>query len=96
MRRFLTTLSILLVATTVCASQTIWVKYRDTPVDLDYFEYQDTSESSWINGTWYDGENDYLIINLKGINYHYCGSNFLGKYITNGEQFFHRRKGRNV
>jgi len=73
MKKLLSALSILLIATVVYAGQTVSVKYRDTPVDLNYFENQETSQSSFINGIWYDAENDYLIINLNDINYHYCG-----------------------
>jgi len=53
----------------------ITVKYRDTMVDVgrDNFQYQDTSKSSWIRGAWYDEEEKYMIINLNGTNYHYCG-----------------------
>lgn len=57
----------------VNASQILTIKYRQTPVDVSDFEYQDTSKSSWIRGIWYDKRDDYLIINLNGINYHYCG-----------------------
>ncbi len=57
------------------SSNIIWVKYRSTPIDLDnrQFELHDTSVSSWIRGVWYDKGNDYLIINLSGTYYHYCG-----------------------
>ena len=37
------------------------VKYRDTPVCLDEFEYQDTSKSSFVRGAWYDASNDYML-----------------------------------
>jgi hypothetical protein len=35
----------------------VWVKYRQTPVDVadPRFEYLDTSRSSFITGAWYDG-----------------------------------------
>ncbi len=56
------------------AEQILHIKYRATFVDVDkpYFEYLDTSKSSWIEGAWYDKSKQYLIINLKGTNYHYC------------------------
>ena len=56
-------------------SNFVQVKYRDTPIDLaDYrFEPLDTSKSSWIDGAWYDTGNQYMIINLNGTYYHYCG-----------------------
>ncbi len=51
------------------------VRYRDGLVDINHsrWEYQDTLKSSWIRGGWYDSENQYMIINLQGVNYHYCG-----------------------
>ena len=61
-----------LTAADALACDRTWVKYRNTPVCLDQFEYGDTSRSSWIRGAWYDDANDYMVINLKGTNYHYC------------------------
>ncbi len=51
------------------------VKYRSDPVNISHprFESLDTSKSSWILGAWYDAENDYMIINLNGTSYQYCG-----------------------
>jgi len=42
----------------------ITVKYRSTPVDISHprFKYLDTSRSSFVTGTWYDGSNSYMII----------------------------------
>jgi KTSC domain len=52
----------------------VWVKYRQTPVDLvdRRFEYLDTSRSSFITGAWYDSSNSYMVIGLRGTYYHYC------------------------
>lgn len=51
------------------------IKYRDTAVDVGdpRFEYLNTSKSSFVRGAWYDDDNKYMIINLRGTNYHYCG-----------------------
>lgn len=51
------------------------VKYRNDPVDVgsQLFDSLDTSKSSWIENAWYDTKNEYMIINLSGTNYHYCG-----------------------
>jgi hypothetical protein len=57
---------------TAFACDVDYVKYRDTPVCLDEFEYQDTSRSSFVRGVWYDASNDYMLISLKGTKYHYC------------------------
>ena len=50
------------------------VKYRNDTIDINNskFEWIDTSKSSFINGTWYDKENKYLIIKLNSTFYHYC------------------------
>ena len=57
---------------TAFACDADYVKYRDTPVCLDEFEYQDTSRSSFVRGAWYDSSNNYMLISLKGTKYHYC------------------------
>ena len=56
-------------------SNFVSIKYRDSAVDIaaNYFESLNTSNSSFINGAWYDGGNQYLVLNLRGIYYHYCG-----------------------
>ncbi len=66
-------LFLLVMIGSVSAEQLLSVKYRDDVVDVSNYLYQDTSESSWITGLWYDDENDYLIVGLNGINYQYCG-----------------------
>lgn len=51
------------------------VKYKNTPVDINHQRWDklNTSKSSFVNGAWYDSQNKYMIINLSGTNYHYCG-----------------------
>ena len=51
------------------------VKYRDTPVNLASpdFEFHNTDVSSFIRGAWYDRQNRYLIMNIDGTYYNYCG-----------------------
>jgi len=51
------------------------IKYRDDPVDIanERFEALDTSKSSVVRGAWYDVDNNYMVINLNGTYYHYCG-----------------------
>jgi hypothetical protein len=59
----------------ICAaevkSETVDVKYRG-PVDLQTFECRDITRSSFIQRVCYDKAQSYMIINLKGVNYHYC------------------------
>lgn len=57
------------------SSNSVNVKYREDNVDIsaDRFEEFDTSKSSFIRGAWYDEGNNYMIINLSGTYYHYCG-----------------------
>jgi hypothetical protein len=56
-------------------SEFINVKYRQEEVDTkdSRWEYLDTAGSSFIEGAWYDEVEEYMIINLSGTNYHYCG-----------------------
>jgi hypothetical protein len=57
------------------SSRVVWVKYRSAnPVDVSHprFEYLDTSRSSLVTGAWYDASNEYMIIGLRGVYYHYC------------------------
>lgn len=53
----------------------ISVKYRNSSVDINHSRWEkiDTSSSSFVNGAWYDSQNRYMIINLNGTYYHYCG-----------------------
>lgn len=50
----------------------VTVKYRNEPVDIASFEELDTSKSSFIRGAWYEETNEYMIIDLNWIKYHYC------------------------
>lgn len=51
------------------------VKYRETKVNIAApdFEYLNTDASSFVRGAWYDQRNQYMVINLSGVYYHYCG-----------------------
>lgn len=55
-------------------SDYVYVKYRAGRVDIAHprWEYLNTNRSSWVRGAWYDKNNQYMIINLKGTYYHYC------------------------
>jgi len=50
----------------------ISIKYRFDLVDVAWFEYLNTSSSSLVRWSWYDSDEQYMIINLNGVNYHYC------------------------
>lgn len=75
MKTLLTTLLLFFISSPAHAEEWLVIKYRSSPVDVDkpYFEKLDTSKSSLVRGAWYDAENEYMIINLGGTNYHYCG-----------------------
>lgn len=51
------------------------VKYRDDDINLgdSTFEPLNTTKSSFVDGAWYDANNDYMIISLDDTYYHYCG-----------------------
>jgi hypothetical protein len=82
MKKFLKFISVALLAVffaivlTGCTttSNYITVKYRDDQVDIanSRWEKLDTTGSSIVNGSWYDSQNKYMIINLSGTYYHYC------------------------
>lgn len=68
------------VPTTTAALEThtpvyVTVAYRSDPVDIAHpaFEYLDTSGSSLVRRAWYDDDTGYMVINLNGTYYHYCG-----------------------
>lgn len=54
------------------ASEWVTVKYRETPVDVSEMSALDRSGGD-VRQAWYDVGNQYLVINLTGTNYHYCG-----------------------
>jgi hypothetical protein len=70
MPRIATALIVLLLTAEV-RSETVDVKYRGT-VDLKTFECRDINRSSFIQRVCYDKAQRYMIINLRGTNYHYC------------------------
>lgn len=47
------------------------VRYRG-PVDLKTFDCRDTPRSTFVQRVCYDKPKSYMIINLRGTNYHYC------------------------
>ncbi len=57
------------------AAHYVEVKYRGSPVNLAAlgFEYHNTDASSFIRGAWYDKQNKYLVMNIDGTYYNYCG-----------------------
>ncbi|MBT4124525.1 MAG: KTSC domain-containing protein [Candidatus Pacebacteria bacterium] len=56
------------------SSKIVSIKYRKDPVNIgsSNFEYLSTN-SSFVNGVWYDSKNRYMVILLKSTYYHYCG-----------------------
>jgi len=66
---------ILFCVSCIASDNIVEVKYRDTPVNIasSKFEYLNTDTSSFIRGAWYDKENQYMIIKLNEVYYHYCG-----------------------
>ena len=66
-----TTAIVLLLLTAEVRSETVDVKYRGN-VDLKTFDCRDINRSSFIQRVCYDKAQSYMIINLRGTNYHYC------------------------
>jgi hypothetical protein len=64
--------TVLIILTSVSArAETVDVKYRGA-VDLNSFACTDTPRSNFIQRVCYDKAQSYLLINLRGIYYHYC------------------------
>jgi len=59
------------------SARTIFVKYRDTLVDVDngHFEELGLKSSSLVKEMFYDEQGNYLLVSLKNTFYHYCGIN---------------------
>lgn len=53
----------------------IKVKYRADPVDVDngHFQVIETKPSTLVQQIIYDSPNNYLLVDLNGTFYHYCG-----------------------
>ena len=49
------------------------IKYRDDKVNISAsnFEPLDKSDST-VKGAWYDSSNEYMVIKLGAVYYHYC------------------------
>lgn len=53
---------------------TLKVKYLETPLNVTMNGFENfRKNSSVIYDSWYDKKNNYLILNISGTNYHYCG-----------------------
>ena len=61
----------LLAGCSLAEAETIDVKYRGS-VDLKPFSCQDITRSNFINRVCYDQPNQYMIIQLNTVYYHYC------------------------
>lgn len=65
------------VALTGCNANShfVKVKYRDDAVNISDPRWDKliNKESTFVDGAWYDVANEYMIINLNGTYYHYCG-----------------------
>ena len=55
----------------LAAAETVNVKYRG-PVDLAPFACEFVQRSSLVQRLCYDSREQYVIVNLNGIYYHYC------------------------
>jgi len=70
MRRFFGLAFLLLMAPAF--AETVLVKYRGY-VDLAPFECRQIRGSSFVHRICFDSQFQYLLVNLKGTYYHYCG-----------------------
>lgn len=50
------------------------VKYRDDKVDVSASNFTPLNKTdATVKGVWYDGNNEYMVIQLGDTYYHYCG-----------------------
>ncbi len=91
---------IILFFSNISNARSLIVKYRSGPVDVTKHGFENfQKQSSVIYDSWYDRKNNYLIINVKGTNYHYCGfDNKYWEYLKNasslGRFYIQNIKGR--
>ena len=93
-------LFILFFASFNLSARTIFVKYRDTPVNVDnsFFEELNLKPSSLVKEMFYDEDGKYLLVSLKNTFYHYCGidKQIIEKWVSSdslGRFYLHNIKG---
>lgn len=74
MKKKLSLLVIFLLFLNSTYAEIVYVKYRDTPVDLSNgkFVCPTLKSSSLVDRICYDKVNSYLLVQLNGTYYHYC------------------------
>jgi hypothetical protein len=72
LRFCLLSLAICLTSVSTAAAENVDVRYHG-PVSLDTFDCPTLRPSSFVNRICYDEEREYLIVQLDGAYYHYCG-----------------------
>jgi hypothetical protein len=66
-------IAIIFAAVPLCArAESVVVKYRGV-VDLAPFQCTSITQSSFVNRVCYDKGHQYMLIQLNGVYYHYCG-----------------------
>lgn len=70
--RWAISFALLLTTATVASAETVNVKYRGA-VDLAPFACETVTRSSLVRRVCFDTANSYMLINLDGTWYHYCG-----------------------
>jgi hypothetical protein len=57
--------------TSVTADETVYVKYRG-PLNLKPFKCESTPRSSLVKRVCYDEKEQYVVVKLQDVYYHYC------------------------
>ncbi len=71
MLRLFSLIAAALLSASWAGAETVQVKYRGA-IDLKEFTCQDITRSSFINRVCYDDCNQYMIVQLQTVYYHYC------------------------
>jgi hypothetical protein len=63
------------ISLSLCANATtLRVRHRDNPVNVTKYRFENFNKtSSLIYDSWFDETSNYLILNVEGTNYQYCG-----------------------
>jgi len=64
--------AVFLVTASAVHAETVQVKYRGK-IDLGPFKCTDVAQSTLVRRVCYDQAKSYMLINLRGVHYHYCG-----------------------
>ncbi len=75
MKYYFTLFLLIIIFSFSVQAETIWVKYRNTPIDTPKGDFEELKikHSSFVKRILFDEQNSYLLVKLSDTFYHYCG-----------------------